>query len=406
MNLRVMKIPDKLQTIAPVFQKYSWAIMTAWMLVIFFWGNFVLVGVLPVNIDLYLVQPVLWLSIAALVVFLKLCDGEPLTFIGQRDVILAGLMLGGIQVAVGLLAGLVLGFGNSPYAREILYVILNLWFVGARLVGIEAGRWYLATKASRQSQGLGLVLAWLMPLVLIIPIGKYSLITQPDTAFRLVGQTLLPSAAESLLSVTLVITGGPLASIAYRGIMQAFEWLSPILPDLPWLAAAFIGVLVPVLGLIAVNNQGSSPLEAGEKEKIKNSDRAPLTSWLLVGVLAVGIIWFNSGVFGVQPSLISGNSMNPTYYPGDIVVVQNIKPEDLTVGDVVRFHRDGIDVVHRIKTINQENNELVFTTRGDNNNVDDAPVSSTNIEGKVILAVPKIGWISIFFRQAFAWIGG
>jgi len=28
------------------------------------------------------------------------------------------------------------------------------------------------------------------------------------------------------------------------------------------------------------------------------------------------------------------------------------------------------------------------------------------IKGKMILAVPKLGWISIYLRQALAWIGG
>jgi signal peptidase len=120
----------------------------------------------------------------------------------------------------------------------------------------------------------------------------------------------------------------------------------------------------------------------------------------------VGVIWLNSGFLGVRPSLVSGNSMNPTLYPGDIVVTRALPPEDVVIGDIIRFRRDGLDVVHRVMAIDQTGAGLVFTTRGDNNNVDDAPVLADRVEGKVILTIPKIGWVGIFFRRSVAWVGG
>jgi signal peptidase len=98
--------------------------------------------------------------------------------------------------------------------------------------------------------------------------------------------------------------------------------------------------------------------------------------------------------------------MNPTLYPGDVVITREVSPTRIQVGDVIRFHRDGIDFVHRVTDIQQAGGQIVFTTRGDNNNVADAPVPAGVIEGKVILTLPKIGWISIYLRQALSWIGG
>jgi signal peptidase len=126
----------------------------------------------------------------------------------------------------------------------------------------------------------------------------------------------------------------------------------------------------------------------------------------MVGVLAVGVIWLNNGALGVQPSLISGNSMNPVLYPGDVVITRVSSPEKIQVGDIIRFHRDGIDVVHRVVEVQNNNSTLVYITRGDNNNVDDSPVIANQLEGKVILTIPKIGWIGILFRRALAWMGG
>jgi signal peptidase len=207
----------------------------------------------------------------------------------------------------------------------------------------------------------------------------------------------------------LAISAGPLASIAYLGVTQAFEWLSPILPDLPWLGAAFVGALIPVLGLMVLNKPDTNETEQADMPthaKTKGEGNVSTGSWLLVLMLTVGVIWLNSGALGVRPSLISGNSMNPTLYPGDVVITRSIPPEQVQVGDVIRFHRDSIDVVHRVIEVQNNGTAPVFITRGDNNNADDLPVIAEQLEGKVVLTIPKVGWVGILFRRALDSIGG
>jgi signal peptidase len=388
-------------------KRFGWVLLSAWMLVVFLLSSFVIPGVFSPEVELYMAQPLLWLSMAGLAVWLRLREGEGLALLAKRDLILTGAMIGAIQVAVSVLLGVVLGFGNSPYSRQVLWVLLNLWYAGALLVGLETARWYLGVSAGRKSQALGFFLAWLLPLILMIPVGKYGQLAQTGSAFRAIGQTFLPGGAESLLAASLAMAGGPLASIAYRGVMLAFEWISPILPDLPWMAAAFVGVLVPVVGLLLTGQSDEpAPVKVEQTAKKPGSERASVTSWLLVGMLAVGLIWFNTGALGVRPSLISGNSMNPALYPGDVVVTGEMQPQALQVGDVIRFPRDGIDVVHRIIAVEEQNGQYVFVTQGDNNNVADDPVPAELVQGKVIVTIPKIGWVGILFRQALAGLRG
>jgi signal peptidase len=160
---------------------------------------------------------------------------------------------------------------------------------------------------------------------------------------------------------------------------------------------------------MVLNNQETAQgdqAEAQTEAKKKGEGNASAGSWLLVLMLAVGVIWLNSGALGVRPSLISGNSMNPVLYPGDVVITRGIAPEKIQVGDVIRFRRDGIDVVHRVMEVQNNGAALIFITRGDNNNVDDAPVMAEQLEGKVVLTIPKVGWVGIIFRQALASVGG
>ena len=222
------------------------------------------------------------------------------------------------------------------------------------------------------------------------------------SAVQLTGETLLPSLSENLLATYLALLGGPLVSIAYRGTLQAFEWLSPILPNLSWTVNAFLGTLIPALGLLAIHNQVAAQ-PASEVNDAPQSTGS-VTAWVTVAVIAVLFLGFNTGMFGVRPSLIASGSMLPTLSVGDIVITKNVQPEEVAVGDIIRFRQEGVYTIHRVKAINESSHQYTFITRGDANNADDPPVLDANLAGKVILTVPKLGWVSIAAREAFAWL--
>jgi signal peptidase I len=398
-----------LSNIKPAAHRFGWIILTICLLAAYLLLNFVFPGRGSGNVSMYILQPAIWLMITFLAFWLWSAEGEQVNLLEHRGLILTAALVGGIQVAASILLGFLTGFGHSPYSHAVGMILLNLWFVATKLVGIEMARWYLGKTVGRINAGLGYLAAWLVPLILLLPVGKFSLLSQPESAFRLVGGTLIPVASENLLAAYLAIGAGPLASFSYLGVMQLFEWLSPILPDLPWLGAAFVGALIPLLGLMALNHQETAHADAETAQPEKNEkdkDKPSVASWLLVAALAVGVIWLNSGALGVRPSLISGNSMNPVLYPGDVVITRVIAPEKIQVGDVIQFHRDGIDVVHRVMEVQNNGAAPVFITRGDNNNVNDEPVMAEQLEGKVVLTIPKVGWVGIFFRRALAWAGG
>jgi signal peptidase len=408
-STNLAKANPPLSSLGPAARRFGWIILTMCLLGTYLLVNFVMPGIDSGNLNLYILQSALWLGIAFLAFWLWSAEDQHVRLLEHRSMILSAAMIGGIQVAVSIVFGFLAGFGNSPYAHTFFIILLNLWYVVTKLVGIETARWYLGKTIGRINAGLGYVIAWLVPFLLLIPLGKFSLLGEAESTFRLVGGTLIPAASENLLAAYLAISAGPLASIAYLGVMQLFEWLSPLLPDLPWLGAAFVGALVPLLGLMMLNSQETEQANQAETQpetKNKGEGNASAGSWLLVLMLAVGVIWLNSGALGVRPSLISGNSMNPMLYPGDVVITRVISPEQIQVGDVIRFHRDGIDVVHRVKEVRTNGSTLVFVTRGDNNNVDDSPIMTDQLEGKVIMAIPKVGWVGIFFRQALASMAG
>ena len=102
--------------------------------------------------------------------------------------------------------------------------------------------------------------------------------------------------------------------------------------------------------------------------------------------------------------VILTKSMIPTINVNDAVVTIRASEKDITI-DVAN---SGMTITHRIvgKQKDTEGN-LAFRTKGDNNSRDDnAYVPYNNIYGKVILKMPKLGYVQNFISKPLGLIIG
>jgi signal peptidase len=157
--------------------------------------------------------------------------------------------------------------------------------------------------------------------------------------------------------------------------------------------------MAPAFGLIVIRNQ-VLPKQPGEGETLTKEGQLT-TGWVMVMGLAVALLWFNSGLFGFQPTLVSGVSMSPALKAGDIVITKDVAADEIEVGDIIRFQKRDSFIIHRVISIEYESGRYYFTTQGDANNVEDPPVLEGQLGGKVILTIPKLGWLSIGVRRLF-----
>ena len=96
-------------------------------------------------------------------------------------------------------------------------------------------------------------------------------------------------------------------------------------------------------------------------------------------------------LFGYRAYIIKTNSMEPTIDINDVVINKKVKQEEINVGDVITFLNDGEVITHRITKI-EEDVVTLYTTKGDNNNIEDVfKVTYDNIKGKHILTIPYLG---------------
>ena len=99
--------------------------------------------------------------------------------------------------------------------------------------------------------------------------------------------------------------------------------------------------------------------------------------------------------------VVLSGSMLPTIKVRDVVVTKKIPEERLQVNDIITFispdeRFGGISVTHRIieKIYDESEGIYKYRTQGDNNNIADSKlVPNANILGKVILKIPKLGYI-------------
>lgn len=109
--------------------------------------------------------------------------------------------------------------------------------------------------------------------------------------------------------------------------------------------------------------------------------------------------------------IIISPSMVPTINVYDAIVIKRAEPEDLEVDDVITFlstdpRYSGLVITHRIVGIEKsKTGEIYFRTKGDNNNTEDSSlVRASNIYGKVMLKIPKIGYIQQVLTTAVGWV--
>ena len=113
-------------------------------------------------------------------------------------------------------------------------------------------------------------------------------------------------------------------------------------------------------------------------------------------LIAQGILNPNSipSIFGIKTFTIISGSMEPTFEIDDVIFVKEYNINELEKGDIISFVQGEDIITHRIDKIDKNEKETIFITKGDANNVTDTnKVKASQIEGKYIFKISKVGKI-------------
>ncbi len=367
------------------------------MLLISFSDNFAISPFKGNDAYTYYGKPILWIVLAITIIKFSYIHPRGKQRMKYKLMWMTAI-LAGFYIFIMMLAGVIVGFGISPYDHSFLGIIMNIFCILCTLVGREFLRAYLVTTHQVKWVFLKMAIIVILMTLANLNLDQIFKIKTNLEGVSFLGGVLLPELSNNILASYLVYLGGPVLSVIYLGLLQCFLWLSPILPNLNLVLKALIGVLCPIFSLLILQYFYSKEVKL--KIGYKTKDENPF-GWVITTLISVALVWFAVGVFPVKPLVIATGSMEPVIYPGDIVLSKQIEFKELKVGDVIQFKRDNIYIFHRIIEFVMENEKLKLRTKGDNNSSEDPDlVEQTAIYGKVIYTIPKIGLPTLFLRTS------
>lgn len=111
----------------------------------------------------------------------------------------------------------------------------------------------------------------------------------------------------------------------------------------------------------------------------------------------------------VPLAYVPSRSMEPTLRVGDLVVIEGVKPQEISLGDILVFYvpghygEDSYRIVHRVVTVVHMDGTLGFETKGDNNPSSDlyrwGYIPASHVIGVVRYRIPYVGYLAIKLRE-------
>ena len=92
--------------------------------------------------------------------------------------------------------------------------------------------------------------------------------------------------------------------------------------------------------------------------------------------------------------------MQPNLNINDLVIVKKCKINEINENDIITYKKNNKIISHRIIKKEYYKGKIIFTTKGDNNEIEDMEkVTMENIYGKVVANIPKVGKIIRFIQK-------
>ena len=344
----------------------------------------------------YLINPLFWIILAITLYKVLGKTYENQKF--KKEIIEYTLIACLVYILVYLISGLFVTFGKNPYARTIKGILTNLWILGTVIAAREYIRYKLINNVYEKEKK---TIAILVTVVFtLIEFEFWKLIGKELSIYYIFTQIfeyLIPILAKNILYTYLALNHNYSSAIVYEMLTNLYLWISPILPNSPWVMDAIIDTTIPIILFLYIRYTKNKLDKFRSKEKIINSDPRNIIPLVIVVILA---IWFAIGIFPIKPVAIASGSMEKELYVGDVAIIKKCTPNDVNVGDIIEYQMEGYTVIHRIVEKTQRKGTFYFKTKGDNNEVaDKKEVTEDQLIGKVIFKIKYLGYPAIWLHN-------
>lgn len=292
------------------------------------------------------------------------------------------------------LSGLFFGFYHNGYSLTINGIISNFlsFFTVAMLEE------YIRYKTITSFKNKFVIVITTISLILInIDISYLFSINSNIKLFQYFFESILPVVILNITLTYLVCYVDLLSSMLYRGVITGITLFSPIIPRHEWMLTNFLYFIV----LFVIMSSVDSLVMLDDRRTRKKEVKKAVVSWP-VYVLAVLFVLFVMGIFKYKPIAIMSNSMYDYFARGDVVVIEKIKGNEITIkkGDIIYYHHGNSYITHRVVDIEERNGIYIYHTKGDNNNdIDSWEVAASEVKGIIRFRIKYLGWLSVWLYE-------
>ena len=353
--------------------------------------------VIDINIPYtYIINPLFWIGMAVFLKFFLAKNYEKKKL--KKDIISYTIIAAFSFVIIYIISGLFVTFGDNPFATTFKGYLINLWIFMSCIVAREYVRYKLINNVYDKDKKLIAVIIACVYIIIDLGLNKFIMADRITLLMliRLMAQVLFPAVAKNVLFSYLATITDYIPAIIYEFVTNSYMWLAPILPNSPWIVSTIIESMIPIILFLYIRYLGLRNELFRSREKLIRSDPRNIITLVAVVVLA---IWFAVGIFPIYPIAVASASMVPEFYVGDVAIIQKCNVNDVNVGDIIQYQLEGFTVIHRVAEKRQNNGEVTFITKGDNNKFPDAdPVREDQLLGKAIFKIKYLGFPAIWLH--------
>lgn len=116
-------------------------------------------------------------------------------------------------------------------------------------------------------------------------------------------------------------------------------------------------------------------------------------------ILIRAVVFKKYDVLGYRAFIVMLGSMEPTINTTDVVITK-AQEDNFKIGDIIAFQDTNVVTVHRIVDISTDGEEVLYQTKGDNNNtIDQKKVKPSEIKGRIVYKITKLGKVLLFIHS-------
>lgn len=297
------------------------------------------------------------------------------------------------------LSGLFLGFVRSPYSMDPTTMIKNIAPFLIMIICQEYVRNAVITRYQKDKKVMVAITVAIIAFEISYGIWAYDLNSAAEIV-KMLSILVAGTITKNCLCSYLAYRTDYKPAILYRCIFELIIYVVPIYPNLGEYIEAMVSMAFPVLLLVSI-------IAIYEKKKYRQPKKSlfqTIMLWLPAVFVILLVVGLQSGIFKYRSMSIGSQSMYPNINKGDIVVIEQYETDEelrsIVKGEVLVFKHDGIIIVHRVTQIKEKDGRLIFNTKGDNNNAEDAyDIDQSQVVGVAKFRIPYIGYPSVWLSE-------